>query len=65
MDIIYTVYDKQLVCLAADLKFKHWSADGHGSMTLEAALDHIKNAFSDGHLEGIIVSCALNLKVVE
>ena len=46
---------------AFDLKFKHWSADRHSSMTLEAALDHIKNAFSDGHLEGVIVSCTLNL----
>ena len=47
---------------AFDLKFKHWSADGHSSMTLEAALDHIKNAFSDGHLERVVVSCTLNFK---
>lgn len=48
--------------LISDLKFKHWSADGHSSMTLEAALDHIKDSFSDCHLEGVIVPCALSLK---
>ena len=47
---------------AFDLKFKHWSADGHSSMTLEAPLDHIKNSLSDCHLEGLIVSSALSLK---
>ena len=46
--------------MTADLKLKHWSADRHSSMTLEAAFDHIKNDFSDGHLEGVIVSCTLN-----
>lgn len=54
-----------LICLEADLKLKHWSADGHSSMTFEAALDHVKNPFSDGHLEGVVVSCTLNFMMSE